>query len=177
MAASRALLSIWARHQPARITGMLGANATTRTPSEPPSRPVTIHGRRMPRGEEVRSLSLPKNGLATMATRPPTPVTSARPSGARSAPRNELIFSARVTRRGATSTRHVPVNAAAYSHTKRGPTRWAGAQRTPSSAAGSGGGSGSGPAPGATVRATGRSLGVLVGGVPVLLWFAHRSPD
>ena len=43
---------------------MLGANATTRTPREPPTRPMTIHGRRMPSFDEVRSLILPKNGLA-----------------------------------------------------------------------------------------------------------------
>src|SRR3712207_3625383 len=131
----------------------------------------------MPRRDEVRSLSLPKNGLATMATRPPTPVTIARPSGARSAPTSESTFRARVTRRGATSTRHVPVNAAAYSQTKRRPTRWVGAERTLGSAPGSGGGSGFGTAPGATVRDTGRFLDVLVGGVPVLLRSAHRSPD
>ena len=53
-------------HHPTRTTGMLGASATTRTPSEPPSRPMTIHGRRIPHGEEVRSLILPKKGFATI---------------------------------------------------------------------------------------------------------------
>lgn len=44
---------------------MLGAKARSRIPNEPPTRPITIHGRRMPRRDEVRSLILPKNGLAT----------------------------------------------------------------------------------------------------------------
>ena len=57
---------------------MLGANATTRTPKEPPTRPMTIQGRRMPSRKEVRSLNLPKNGLPTMATKAPIPVTTAK---------------------------------------------------------------------------------------------------
>ena len=57
---------------------MLGASATTRTPRHPPTRPMTIQGRRMPSGDVVRSLILPKNGLPTIASRAPTPVTSAR---------------------------------------------------------------------------------------------------
>ena len=51
-----------------RRRGRSGATATTRTPSEPPSRPMTIHGRRMPHRHDVRSLSLPKNGLPSMAS-------------------------------------------------------------------------------------------------------------
>ncbi len=80
---------------------MLGASATMRTPAEPPARPMTIHGRRMPSRDEVRSLILPKNGLPTMASRAPVPATSARLSGARPIPTSELTFSARVTSRGA----------------------------------------------------------------------------
>lgn len=83
-------------HQPTSTTAMLGANATTRTPSEPPSRPTTIHGRRMPHLDEVRSLSLPKNGLANIASRAATPATSDRLLGARSVPTSELTFSASV---------------------------------------------------------------------------------
>ena len=37
---------------------MLGANATMRMPREPPTRPTTIQGRRMPSRDDVRSLSL-----------------------------------------------------------------------------------------------------------------------
>ena len=85
---------------------------------------MTIHGRRMPSRDVVRSLILPKNGLPTMATRAPIPVTSARLFGARSIPTSELTFSARVTSRGAMSTRQVLVNANAYSETKPQPTRW-----------------------------------------------------
>ena len=88
---------------------MLGATATTRTPREPPTRPMTIHGRRMPSRDEVRSLILPKNGLANMASRAPTPVTSARLFGARSIPTRELTFNARVTSRGARNSRMVPM--------------------------------------------------------------------
>ena len=50
-AASSALKNTWAMHHPTRTTAMLGASATTVTPSEPPTRPMTIHGRRMPSRE------------------------------------------------------------------------------------------------------------------------------
>ncbi len=50
---------------------MLGASATMTMPREPPARPLTIQGRRMPSGDAVRSLIRPKNGLATMASRAP----------------------------------------------------------------------------------------------------------
>ena len=83
---------------------MLGASATMRTPREPPARPVTIHGRRMPSGDAVRSLIRPKNGLPTMASRAPAPATSARLSGARSIPTSEFTFRAKVTSRGAMNT-------------------------------------------------------------------------
>ena len=53
---------------------MLGANATTTMPREPPARPPSIQGRRMPIRDEVRSLILPKNGLAKIASREPVPV-------------------------------------------------------------------------------------------------------
>jgi hypothetical protein len=45
-------------------------------PDEPPSRPITIHGRRMPQREAVRSLILPKNGFPTIVNRAPVPATS-----------------------------------------------------------------------------------------------------
>ena len=107
LAASSALKNSWAMHQPTRTTAMLGASATTRTPREPPTRPMTIHGRRMPNRDEVRSLSLPKNGLATIDSRAPTPATSDRLLGACSIPTSELTFSARVTSRGARNSRQV----------------------------------------------------------------------
>jgi hypothetical protein len=53
---------------------------------EPPTWPITIHGRRMPAHDAVPSLILPKNGLPTMASRAPVPATSAKLSGARSIP-------------------------------------------------------------------------------------------
>ena len=68
---------------------------------------MTIHGRRMPQRDEVRSLSLPKNGLATIASRAPTPATSDRLFGAWSVPTSELTFSARVTSSGARNSRQV----------------------------------------------------------------------
>jgi hypothetical protein len=55
---------------------------------------MTIHGRRMPRRDEVRSLSLPKNGLPTIATTALIPATSAKLSGACLIPTSELIFNA-----------------------------------------------------------------------------------
>jgi hypothetical protein len=106
-AASRALNSSWAMHQPTRTTVTLGANATMRMPSEPPTRPITIQGRRMPSRDQVRSLSLPKNGFPTIASRAPVPVTTARLLGARSIPTSELTFKARVTSRGARNSRLV----------------------------------------------------------------------
>ena len=76
----------------------------------------------MPRREVVRSLSLPNTGLATNATKAPTPTTRDSFSGAASAPTTSSIFSARVTRRGAISIRLVLANASAYSTTNRPPT-------------------------------------------------------
>ena len=92
---------------------MLGASATTRTPSVPPTRPMTIHGRRMPSRDEVRSLILPKNGFTNIASRAPVPATSARLLGACSIPTSELIFSDRLTSSGARNTRIVPMYASA----------------------------------------------------------------
>ena len=55
----------------------------------------------------VRSLSLPKNGLPTIATRAPTPVTSGETAGAPRDPSSTSTFNASVTSRGAMSTREV----------------------------------------------------------------------
>ena len=78
-------------------------------PADPPSQPPTIHGRRIPSDEVVRSLILPKNGLATIDTRDPTPATSARLFGAASIPTRELTFRANVTSSGAMNTSEVPM--------------------------------------------------------------------
>jgi hypothetical protein len=94
---------------------MLGASATRRMPREPPTRPISIQGRRIPSGEAVRSLSLPKNGFPTIANRPPIPVTNARLLGACSIPTSELTFNARVTSRGARNSRLVLMYANVYS--------------------------------------------------------------
>jgi len=80
---------------------MLGANATTRTPREPTTRPMTIHGRRMPSFDEVRSLIFPKNGLAKIDSREPVAATSAKLFGACLIPTSALTFSAKVTSSGA----------------------------------------------------------------------------
>ena len=112
---------------------MLGANATTRMPSEPPTRPMIIHGRRMPSGDAVRSLILPKNGLPTIASRAPIPATSARLFGARSIPTSESTFKARVTSKGARNSRLVLMYASVYSEIKPirpgAPPGWLGLQR------------------------------------------------
>ena len=102
---------------------MLGATATTRMPREPPTRPMTIQGRRMPSRDEVRSLILPKNGLANIASRAPIPATSARLFGACSIPTSELTFNARLTSRGARNSRMVPMYASVYSEMNPHPTR------------------------------------------------------
>ena len=125
-AASSALKATCAMHQPIRTTATVGATATTRTPAVPPARPMIIHGRRLPSRDEVRSLILPKNGLANSASSAPTPATSARLVGARSLPTRELIFKARLTSNGARNNRMVPMYASAYSTTNRAPTRCTG---------------------------------------------------
>ncbi len=104
---------------------MLGANATTMMPPEPPTRPMTIHGRLIPNRDDVRSLSLPKHGLPTIATSAPMAATSARLSGARLMPTSELTFSAKVTSKGAMNTRQVLMYARVYSEMNRHPTRLA----------------------------------------------------
>ncbi len=109
IAASSALKKTWAIHQPTRTTATFGASATTRIPSEPPTRPITIQGRRIPSDEEVRSLSLPKNGLANMASSAPVPAISERAPGASSIPTSALTFNDRVTSSGARNSRMVPV--------------------------------------------------------------------
>jgi hypothetical protein len=86
-------------HHPTRTIGMLGANATMRMPSEPPTRPIIVQGRRMPSCDEVRSLILPKNGFPSIANRAPIPVTTAKLLGACSIPTSELTFNAKVTSR------------------------------------------------------------------------------
>jgi hypothetical protein len=63
----------------------------------------------MPEADVVRSLNLPKKGLATIANREPVPVTSARLAGARSIPTRELTRSAKDTSRGARNSSEAPV--------------------------------------------------------------------
>ncbi len=123
--ASNALKNTWAMHHPTRTAPMLGANATTRIPTEPPSSPTTIHGRRMPSLEEVRSLILPKNGLAIMARNAPVPATRDRLLGARSVPTSALTFNDKLTNSGARNSRMVPMYASEYNATKPQRTgRW-----------------------------------------------------
>jgi hypothetical protein len=106
-AASRALKNTCAAHQPRRTTMMLGARATVKMPRLPPARPATIQG--LPHGEEVRSLSLPKNGLANIDSSEPTLVTSASRLGAALMPTRSLTFNASETSSGARNSREVPV--------------------------------------------------------------------
>src|SRR5438270_30480 len=102
---------------------MLGASATSRRPNEPPRRPMSIHGRRMPSRDEVRSLILPKNGLPNIATRAPIPATSARLFGAFWIPTSAFTFNAKVTSRGAMNTRQVLMYANVYREMNPQPTR------------------------------------------------------
>lgn len=92
---------------------MVGATAAMRMPALPPASPTSIHGRRIPRREDVRSLNRPNSGLATMASSEPSPVTRARLLGARSIPTSELTFSANETSSGARSNREAPAYASA----------------------------------------------------------------
>ena len=82
----------------------------------------------MPSRDAVRSLILPKNGLPTIATKAPTPATSAKLSGARSIPTSESTFNAKVTSRGAMNNRLVLMYANAYSEIKTQPTRSSGSR-------------------------------------------------
>ena len=93
---------------------------------------MTIHGRRMPSRDEVRSLIFPKNGLPNNATRAPIPATSARLLGARWIPTSESTFKAKVTSTGARNSRLVLMYASVYSEMKPHPTR-----RAPGSSAAS----------------------------------------
>ena len=92
---------------------MLGATATTRVPAVPPARPTSIHGRRIPSREVVRSLNRPKKGLLTIARSEPTPVTRARFFGAWSMPTSEFTFRASETSRGAIITKVPPAKESA----------------------------------------------------------------
>ena len=139
-AASSALKSSWAMHQPTRRIVMLGASATMRMPREPPTRPMTIHGRRMPNGDDVRSLILPKIGLPNMANSAPVPATSARLLGACWIPTSEFTFNARVTSRGARNSRLVLMKASVYSAMKPHPTRSAAGESSSKVAAATSGG-------------------------------------
>jgi hypothetical protein len=125
IAASSALKNNSAIHHPASTTGTEGASATIPMPAEPPARPMTIQGRRMPSFDAVRSLIRPKNGLPTRATRAPTPATSARLPGACLIPASESTFKANVTSRGARNSREVLMYATVYSEMKPHPTRCA----------------------------------------------------
>ena len=84
---------------------------------------MTIHGRRMPSGEVVRSLMRPKNGFANSATSPPSPAMSASLSGACLIPTRALTFNARVTSKGARKSREVPMYAKVNSVMNRQPAR------------------------------------------------------
>src|SRR5579883_251571 len=110
-------------HQPTRSTATLGASAAVRMPSEPPTTPTTIHGRRIPSDSDVRSLILPKKGLATMDSSAPIEATSARLVGAWVIPTRALTFRASVTRMGARNSKLVAVKARAYSTSHVHPTR------------------------------------------------------
>ena len=90
---------------------------------DPPTSPMTIQGRRMPNRDEVRSLSLPASGLANIASREPTPATTAKLLGARSIPTSDSTFRANVTSKGAISSRMLHMNAAVYRAMKPQPTR------------------------------------------------------
>jgi len=113
----------------------------------------------MPSGDAVRSLIRPKNGLATMASRAPTPATSARLAGARWIPTSESTFKAKVTSNGARNSRLVLIYASVYSEMKPQPTRRAAGE--PGSSAASAAVRSSNPSSPATEGRYGRAAGVL----------------
>ena len=96
---------------------MLGANATNETPKEPPTRPMTIQGRRMPSRKRCG------RSICRRTDCPPWPLRrrlgdNRQAVGVCSMPTSELTFKAKVTSRGATSTRTVPRYANVYSEMK-----------------------------------------------------------
>src|SRR5207248_4515288 len=95
-------------------------------PMVPVITPPTIQGRRMPRRERVRSLSLPKSGLATRAKIAPMPRMSER-SPASPFASICAMCRGRATIIGVSSAIQVPKYAAAYAAMKTGPTRRVGA--------------------------------------------------
>ena len=119
---------------------MSGAKATMKMPREPPTRPMTIHGRRMPNGDDVRSLILPKIGLPNMANSAPVPATSARLLGACWMPTSASTFNASVTSNGARNSRLVLMKASVYSAMKPHPTGAAAGEPGSSVAAATSGG-------------------------------------
>ena len=129
-AASSALRKTCAMHHPTSTTAMFGARATVRMPVVPPTSPTTIQGRRMPHRDVVRSLSRPKNGLLTIDSSDPTPVTRARFLGASSRPTRWLTFSASDTSSGARKSSAPPAYDRAYSEMNVHPTRAAVAGRS-----------------------------------------------
>jgi hypothetical protein len=108
---------------------------------------MTIQGRRMPKRDDVRSLSLPKIGLPNMANRAPVPATSDRLLGACWMPTSAFTFNARVTSRGARNSRLVLMKASVYSAMKPQPTRSAAAESSSKVAAATGGGGAKGRLP------------------------------
>ena len=126
MAASSALKNSWAMHQPDQDDRDVGRHRDDED-AERSARQADDHPRppHAPARDEVRSLSLPKNGLPTIATRAPIPATSARLSGARSIPTSEFTFNASVTSSGARNSRQVLMYASVYSEMKPHPTRCA----------------------------------------------------
>src|SRR5437868_305144 len=101
---------------------MAGARAIMSKPMVPVITPPTIQGRRMPRRERVRSLSLPKSGLATRAKIAPMPRMSER-SPASPFASICAMRRGRATIIGVSSAIQVPK----YAAMKTGPTRRVGA--------------------------------------------------
>jgi hypothetical protein len=120
------LKNTWQMHQPTRTTEMLDAVATSSVPAAPRTSPVTIHGRRIPNREVVRSLRRPNSVLATMDSSDPMPATMARLRGAASMPTRSLTFKASDTNRGARNSREPPVKDSPYRVMKAQPTRLVG---------------------------------------------------
>ncbi len=86
--------------QPRTTTPIDGAAAITQSPIAAATTPPSIHGRRMPNRERVRSDSRPKNGLATMPNTAPTAATRLSdvlaPCGSSSRTRSASVIAAGV---------------------------------------------------------------------------------
>jgi len=103
---------------------IFGASATAGDAGEPPTRPMTIHSRHMPNGDDVRCSCYRRSGYRHMANSAPVPATRAPDTGVM------LVYEASspsmpefVDQQGREQQAELLAEASVYSAMKRHPTR------------------------------------------------------